>query len=95
MKKALIMAAALTLPFSAVVAAAPASALPCDTPTNWECVNCLQAVAATGQGSSAGCGMHGYGPVAAPGSTGFADCDAMVSAHDRANCWDEHLLGRR
>jgi hypothetical protein len=37
---------------------------------------------------------HGLAPVGQV-STGFADCDAMISAFDRSNCFDQHLLGQR
>jgi hypothetical protein len=103
MNKKLIMtvAAALAVPFSAVVIAAPASAAPaCDAfhparmgdPT---CENCVKAHPNTADQIVACMGGPSIVVPVPGGSTGYADCDAMVSANDRANCWDEHLLGQR
>jgi hypothetical protein len=96
----LAAAAILAVPFSAVatvVIAAPASAAPCTGAglTTWQCVKCLQDVVATGQGSAAGCGETAGAPIAGNGLTGYPDCDVMISAFDRSDCLDQHLLGQR
>ena len=98
-KTMIIAAAALAVPFSAVIIAAPASAGPaCDPfhparmgdPT---CEDCVKAHPTTADGI-ANC-MGGPSIVVPGGSTGYADCDAMVSASDKANCYDQHVMGQR
>ena len=93
MKKFLIPAVvALAVPFSVVIAA-PASAAPClhnGGPITEVCLDCLNAAA--GDLNAIGA-CNGFAPAVNTPSP-WADCNAMVSATDRANCDDRHLLGQ-
>jgi hypothetical protein len=88
-------AAVLAVPFAAVVIASPASAAPCTPPANaansQACVNCIIAAGTDGAANSA-CVT---GAVVTPGSTGYADCDAYQLPENRADCYDQHVMGQR
>jgi hypothetical protein len=90
MKKTVVAAASalLTMPFVAVVMAAPASADPCGPPFQPHAC-CLEAAQASGT-DPAQCDV-----VAVDQVLHFPDCDAMADAYARSNCLDEHLLGQR
>jgi hypothetical protein len=73
---------------------APASAAPppCTGGANVQnsqaCADCFIAAGMSAAADSACIGVA----VVKPGSTGFADCDAMQDAIHRSNCLDAHIL---
>lgn len=85
-----LAAAALAVPFSAVIIAVPASAVPCPDDGGAMEQSCMDCITAAGHDMNAMRACHGFAPVI-QSSTGYADCDAMVSATDRSNCLDVHL----
>jgi hypothetical protein len=87
-------AAALAVPFSAVIIAAPASAVPCPDDGGAMEQSCMDCVTAAGMDMNAQRACHGFAPVI-QSSTGYADCDAYSLPENRANCLDQHLMGQR
>jgi hypothetical protein len=87
------VAVTLAVPFAAMVIAAPASAAPA-------CLNnggvmeqsCMDCTAAAGHDQDAMRACSGMPPVGNV-STGYPDCDAMISAFDRSNCLDNTCWG--
>lgn len=85
-------AAVLSVPFAAVVLAAPASAAPAclDNGGVME-QSCMDCITAAGHDLNAQNACSGLPPVG-QFSTGFADCDALGDAYARSNCFDAHIL---
>lgn len=99
MRKVIVTAAGalLAVPFSAIIAASPANAVPCVTPQppqmSAECKSCVQANGGDGNAIAI---CEGQQPArrSLP-STGYPDCDQYQLPTSRATCVDQHLAGER
>jgi hypothetical protein len=80
---------------SAGTAPASAAPAPCTGGANVQnsqaCADCFIAAGMSAAADSACIGVA----VVKPGSTGYADCDALELAVDRSDCYDEHVMGQR